>query len=54
MVTAAHRFDSLKAPIVQVTARHATVPYSEPLEAYVIPDEERICTAVRGVIMSRK
>jgi hypothetical protein len=23
------------------------VPYSEPLEAYVIPDEERIVAAVR-------
>ena len=41
-------------PIAQVTARHTTVPYSEPLEAYVIPDEERICAAVRRVIMGRK
>src|SRR5712672_713179 len=29
---AEHRFNSLKAPIVQVTARDAPVPYSEPLE----------------------
>jgi len=47
---AEHGFESLKAPIVQVTARHATVPYSEPLEAYVIPDEARIVAAVRGVL----
>jgi len=44
-----HRFSSLKAPILQVTAYDTTVPYSEPLEAYVIPDEARICAAVRKV-----
>jgi pyruvate/2-oxoglutarate/acetoin dehydrogenase E1 component len=44
----------LKAPIVQVTARDATVPYSEPLEAYVIPDEERICAAARKVLQGRR
>ncbi|HEY3731001.1 MAG TPA: transketolase C-terminal domain-containing protein [Steroidobacteraceae bacterium] len=47
---AEHGFSSLKAPIVQVTARDATVPYSEPLEAYVIPDEARITAAVRAVL----
>ena len=47
---AEHGFSSLKAPIIQVTARDATVPYSEPLEAYVIPDEERIIAAVRAVL----
>jgi len=47
---AEHGFESLKAPIVQVTARDATVPYSEPLEAYVIPDEARIAAGVRGVL----
>ena len=51
---AEHGFGSLKAPIVQVTARHATVPYSEPLEAFVIPDEERISAAVRSVLKARK
>lgn len=50
---AEHGFSSLKAPIVQVTARDATVPYSEPLEAYVIPDEERIMAAVRTVLKGR-
>jgi pyruvate/2-oxoglutarate/acetoin dehydrogenase E1 component len=43
-------FDLLKAPIVQVTALDATVPYSEPLEAYVIPDADRVAAAVRGVL----
>jgi len=51
---AEHGFSSLKAPIVQVNARDATVPYSEPLEAYVIPDEERIIAAVRKVLQERR
>ena len=51
---AEHGFESLKAPIVQVVARDATVPYSEPLEAYVIPDEERIVAAVRKVLKGRR
>src|SRR6266478_5903920 len=51
---AEHGFSSLKAPIVQVTARDATVPYSEPLEAYVIPDEERIIAAARKVLQARR
>ncbi|HEU4627654.1 MAG TPA: transketolase C-terminal domain-containing protein [Steroidobacteraceae bacterium] len=45
-----HRFSSLKAPIIQVTAHDTTVPYSEPLEAFVIPDEARIAAAVRKVV----
>ena len=51
---AEYGFSSLKAPIVQVTARNATVPYSEPLEAYVIPDEERIIAGVRSVLEGRR
>jgi acetoin:2,6-dichlorophenolindophenol oxidoreductase subunit beta len=47
---AEHRFKSLKAPIVQVTAANTTIPYSEPLEAHVIPDEARIAAAVRMVL----
>lgn len=47
---AEHGFSSLKAPIVQVSGRDATVPYSQPLETYVIPDDDRIATAVRGVL----
>jgi pyruvate dehydrogenase E1 component beta subunit len=50
---AEHGFSMLKAPIVQVTARDATVPYSEPLEAYVIPDEARIVAAARRVLESK-
>jgi pyruvate/2-oxoglutarate/acetoin dehydrogenase E1 component len=45
-----HRFTSLKAPIIQVTADNTTIPYSEHLEAQVIPDEARIVAAVRKVL----
>jgi pyruvate/2-oxoglutarate/acetoin dehydrogenase E1 component len=51
---AEHGFSSLKAPILQVTARDATVPYSEPLEAYVIPDEDRIVAAVSKVLQGNR
>src|SRR6476660_3897578 len=47
---AEHGFASLKAPIVQVTALDATIPYSEPLEAYVLPNEEKIVDAARQVL----
>src|ERR1700704_702576 len=47
---AEHGFSSLKAPIVQVTALDATVPYSQPLEAWVLPDEAKIVAAVRQVL----
>jgi len=47
---AEHGFSSLKAPITQVTALDASVPYSEPMEAYVLPDEAKITGAVRRVL----
>jgi pyruvate dehydrogenase E1 component beta subunit len=49
---AEHGFSSLKAPIVQVTALDATIPYSEPLEAWVLPNEDKIVTAVQRVLGS--
>ncbi len=49
---AEHGFSALKAPITQVTALDATVPYSEPMEAYVLPDEAKIAGAVRRVLGS--
>jgi acetoin:2,6-dichlorophenolindophenol oxidoreductase subunit beta len=45
-----HGFASLKAPIRQVTALDATVPYSQPMEAFVLPDERKITGAVREVL----
>ena len=44
------RLRSLKAPIVQVTGLDATIPYSEPLEAYVLPDEDKVVAAVQRVL----
>jgi acetoin:2,6-dichlorophenolindophenol oxidoreductase subunit beta len=45
-------FGSLKAPIKQVTALDATIAYSAPLEAAVLPDEAKIADAVREVVGS--
>jgi pyruvate dehydrogenase E1 component beta subunit len=50
---AEHGFSMLKAPIVQVTALDSTVPYSEPLEAYVIPDEARILAGAKALLESK-
>jgi acetoin:2,6-dichlorophenolindophenol oxidoreductase subunit beta len=49
---AEHGFSSLKGPIKQVTALDATIPYSEPMEAYVLPDEAKISQAVHQVLGS--
>src|ERR1019366_1289156 len=49
---AEHGFAALKAPIKQVTALDATMPYSEPMEAYMLPDESKIAGAVRRVLGS--
>jgi pyruvate dehydrogenase E1 component beta subunit len=43
---AEHGFSSLKAPIVLVTALDATIPYSEPMEQYLMPDAANITAAV--------
>jgi acetoin:2,6-dichlorophenolindophenol oxidoreductase subunit beta len=45
-------FGSLRAPIKQVTALDATIPYSEPMERFVLPDEDKIVTAVHQVLGS--
>ena len=45
-------FSALKAPIAQVTGLDATVPYSEPMEAYVLPNESKIAGAVHQVLGS--
>jgi pyruvate dehydrogenase E1 component beta subunit len=47
---AEHGFGSLKAPIKQVTALDATIPYSQPMEEYVLPDEDKIVGAVHQVL----
>jgi len=47
---AEHGFPALKAPIKMVTSLDATIPYSEPLENYVLPNEEKIVQAVKSVL----
>jgi pyruvate dehydrogenase E1 component beta subunit len=43
-------FSSLKAPVKLVCALDATIPYSEPMEAYLLPDEAKIVDAVQQVL----
>jgi pyruvate dehydrogenase E1 component beta subunit len=43
-------FGYLKAPIKQVTALDTPVPYSKPMEDYVLPDAGKIAAAVRQVL----
>jgi pyruvate/2-oxoglutarate/acetoin dehydrogenase E1 component len=45
-------FSSLKAPIKQVTALDTTIAYSAPLEAYALPDADKVAGAVRQVLGS--
>jgi acetoin:2,6-dichlorophenolindophenol oxidoreductase subunit beta len=47
---AEHGFAHLRAPIRMVTALDASVPYSEPLENFIIPNEDKIIDAVRSVL----
>jgi acetoin:2,6-dichlorophenolindophenol oxidoreductase subunit beta len=49
---AEYGFSSLKAPIKQVTALDATIAYSEPMEAFVLPDEAKISAAVHQTLGS--
>ncbi len=43
---ASEGFSSLKAPVQLVCALDATIPYSEPMEQYLLPDAAKIVTAV--------
>jgi pyruvate dehydrogenase E1 component beta subunit len=43
---ASEAFGSLKGPVKLVTALDATVPYSQPMEDYLMPDEAKIVAAV--------
>ena len=49
---ASEGFSSLKAPIRLVTALDATIPYSQPMEEYLLPDEAKIVAAVQHVLGS--
>lgn len=43
-------FDYLDAPIQRVGALDVPIPYSKPMEEYVIPDEARIVAAVKRAL----
>jgi acetoin:2,6-dichlorophenolindophenol oxidoreductase subunit beta len=43
-------FSLLRAPIKQVTALDTTIAYSEPMEQYVLPNEDKVVAAVREVL----
>jgi pyruvate dehydrogenase E1 component beta subunit len=47
---AEHGFQYLKAPVTMVTALDTSIAYSEPLEKYVLPNEEKIVKAVKSVL----
>ena len=47
---AEHGFKYLKAPVKMVTALDTSVPYSEPMESYVLPSEDKIVQAVKSVL----
>jgi acetoin:2,6-dichlorophenolindophenol oxidoreductase subunit beta len=47
---AEHGFEHLRTPLKMVTALDAPVPYSEPLENYVVPNEEKVIQAVKSVM----
>lgn len=44
-------FEYLRAPVKMVTALDTSIPYSEPLENYVVPNEDKIVHAVRSVVV---
>ena len=47
---AEHGFEYLRAPVKMVTALDTPVPYSEPLENYILPNEDKIVQAVKSVL----
>jgi acetoin:2,6-dichlorophenolindophenol oxidoreductase subunit beta len=49
---ASEGFSALKAPIGLVTALDATIPYSQPMEEYLMPSEDRIVAAVQQAVGS--
>ena len=48
---AEHSFQHLKAPVRMVTALDTSIPYSQPLEEYVLPNEQKIVGAVKSVLL---
>jgi pyruvate/2-oxoglutarate/acetoin dehydrogenase E1 component len=51
---AEHGFEHLRAPVKMVTALDASIPYSEPMENFVVPNEEKIIQAVKAVLANQE
>lgn len=49
-IVADEGFEYLKAPIKRVTRLQTPVPFSPPLEQYVLPNEEKIVAAAKDVL----
>lgn len=49
-LVASNAFHALKAPIMQVTAPHAPVPFARELERAYVPGPQRIEAAIRAVL----
>jgi pyruvate/2-oxoglutarate/acetoin dehydrogenase E1 component len=47
-VCASPTFDKLQGPVLRIGAKESPVPYSPPLEAYVLPSAERIEAELRA------
>ena len=47
---AEHGGNALKVPLKMVTALDTSIPFSEPLEKFVLPNEEKIVSAVKSVV----
>jgi pyruvate dehydrogenase E1 component beta subunit len=43
-------FELLEAPIVRVAREHVPVPFSPPMENFVLPNEEKIMNQIRKVL----
>jgi len=49
-VVAEEAIDYLDAPVKRVAEPDTPIPFSPPLEKFVIPDENRIIGAVREIV----
>jgi pyruvate dehydrogenase E1 component beta subunit len=43
-------FSHLRAPVKRVTREHLPVPFSQPMERFILPNEEKIASAVRATL----
>jgi len=49
-LVAERAFDSLRGPVRMITAPHAPVPFSPPLEDAYVPQPEQVAEATRGLV----